>query len=599
MLNGINKWTDVRCVSTLPFAEIQPTPGQSKRRFLKGEEILPFSAFLTDSFGRRHNYLRISLTEKCNLRCQYCMPEDGVDLTPKQRLLSTEEIIKIAKLFVHEGIDKIRLTGGEPLVRRDAIEIVEELGKLGLDTLALTTNGIVLPRKLPKLKAAGLNLLNISLDTLIPAKFEFITRRKGWQRVMQSIDTAVHMGFNPVKVNCVVIRGINEEEINDFVQLTENKPIDVRFIEYMPFDGNKWNFRKMVPYQEMVDSIKERWPDIERLSDRPNDTSKAYRIPGFAGQFGFITSMSQNFCGSCNRLRITADGNLKVCLFGNAEVSLRDAVRSGMSDEELLEIIGSAVGRKKKQHAGMLNISKMKNRPMILIDDEYLPIGTKQSLKLSYFETFNGKSIMEYESRNIGYKLSNMRSLTPIINLLPLQSVDGRRHYCTKQHDGHHGNHHKLTHTDETGKAKMVDVSHKPTTTRVAMATGEIFLGVDVFQLVQDNKMKKGDVLNVAQLAGIMAAKNTSSLIPLCHNIPITKVEVNTQLCDERHSIIITATVKTCGMTGVEMEALTAVSVAALTIYDMCKAVTQDMIISDIKLVSKTGGQRGEFYRKG
>lgn len=339
----------------------------SKLEMLKGN-IKPFSAFLTDSFNRRHSYLRISLTEKCNLRCQYCMPEEGVKLTPRAQLLSTAEILTIARLFVREGVDKIRLTGGEPLIRPDVVDIIAELRKLeGLKTIAVTTNGMNLARSLPRLKEAGLSHINISLDTLVPAKFEFIVRRKGFHKVMEGIDKAIELGYNPVKVNCVVMRGLNEDEILDFVSLTEKKPLEVRFIEYMPFDGNKWNFKKMVSYQEMLDSIRQHWPNIERLQPGLSDTSKTYQVPGFTGQVGFITSMSEHFCGSCNRLRITADGNLKVCLFGNSEVSLRDAIRSGASDEELLQIIGAAVGRKKKQHAGMFNISQMKNRPMIFI----------------------------------------------------------------------------------------------------------------------------------------------------------------------------------------------------------------------------------------
>ncbi|XP_052009513.1 molybdenum cofactor biosynthesis protein 1 isoform X3 [Xyrauchen texanus] len=340
-------------------------PG-GRRQVLK--DVLPFSAFLTDSFGRRHNYLRISLTEKCNLRCQYCMPEEGVKLTPRSQLITSEEVLTLARLFVQEGVNKIRLTGGEPLIRPDVLHIITELRKLeGLKTIAVTTNGMNLARMLPGLKKAGVDLLNISLDSLVPAKFEFIVRRKGFHKVMESIEKAIEMGYNPVKVNCVVTRGLNEDELLDFVALTERKNLDVRFIEYMPFDGNRWNFKKMVSYQEMLDRIKQKWPNLEPVPGEETDTAKAFRVPGFQGQLGFITSMSDHFCGSCNRLRITADGNLKVCLFGNSEVSLRDCLRSGASEEELLHIIGSAVGRKKKRHAGMFNISQMKNRPMILI----------------------------------------------------------------------------------------------------------------------------------------------------------------------------------------------------------------------------------------
>ncbi|XP_057716306.1 molybdenum cofactor biosynthesis protein 1 isoform X2 [Corythoichthys intestinalis] len=352
--------------STLAFPESGKT--LTKQEELRDHNI-PFSSFLTDNFGRRHNYLRISLTEKCNLRCQYCMPEEGVKLTPRGQLLGTTEILTLARLFVKEGVEKIRLTGGEPLIRPDVLDIIAELRKLeGLKTIAVTTNGINLARLLPLLKDAGLDLINISLDSLVPAKFEFIVRRKGFHKVMEGIDKAIEMGYNPVKVNCVVMRGLNEDELLDFVALTEKKPLEVRFIEYMPFDGNKWNFKKMVSYQEMLDHIKQQWPDLEMLQTGKSDTAKTFKVPGFKGQVGFITSMSEHFCGSCNRLRITADGNLKVCLFGNSEVSLRDMLRSGASDEELLQIIGAAVGRKKKQHAGMFNISQMKNRPMILID---------------------------------------------------------------------------------------------------------------------------------------------------------------------------------------------------------------------------------------
>ncbi|KAF7253527.1 Molybdenum cofactor biosynthesis protein 1, partial [Varanus komodoensis] len=389
-----------------------------RRRGYLAEHAAPFSAFLTDNFGRQHNYLRISVTEKCNLRCQYCMPEEGVQLTPKSELLSTQEIITLARLFVKEGVNKIRLTGGEPLIRPDVVDIIAQLSKLeGLQSIAVTTNGINLARLLPRLKEAGLNAINISLDTLVPAKFEFIVRRKdqhfatnaplrnwrqmnstslseaadlplylktvepkeldtsskstrkaGFHKVMEGIYKALELGYDPVKVNCVVMRGLNEDELIDFVALTEQQPLDVRFIEYMPFDGNKWNFKKMVSYKEMLDTIKQRWPELEKLPcEEVSSTAKTYKVPHFQGKVSFITSMSEHFCGSCNRLRITADGNLKVCLFGNSEVSLRDHLRSNATEEELIQIIGVAVGRKKRQHAGMFNISQMKNRPMILI----------------------------------------------------------------------------------------------------------------------------------------------------------------------------------------------------------------------------------------
>ena len=373
------------------------------------KDAKPFSDFLTDNFSRQHDYLRISITERCNLRCLYCMPEEGVPLSPQSHLLTTPEISYLSSLFVSQGVTKIRLTGGEPTVRKDIIPLMQQIGSLrsrGLRELALTTNGISLHRKLDDMVNAGLTGLNISLDTLDPFQFQIMTRRKGFDAVMKSIDRVLELnklgaGIK-LKINAVVMRGMNEREIIPFVEMGREKDIEVRFIEYMPFDGNKWNKRKMVSYQEMLDIIRQKYPSLQKASDHPNDTSKTYQVPGFAGRVGFITSMTHNFCGSCNRLRITTDGNLKVCLFGNSEVSLRDMLRKEndghpfdqeafealqqvemnrsqglLSDSatpswaekeaELLDIIGIAVKRKKEKHAGIGELENMKNRPMILI----------------------------------------------------------------------------------------------------------------------------------------------------------------------------------------------------------------------------------------
>ncbi|KAG4399031.1 hypothetical protein GLYMA_08G157800v4 [Glycine max] len=286
------------------------------------------SDMLVDSFGRLHTYLRISLTERCNLRCQYCMPADGVELTPSPQLLTKTEILRCANLFVSSGVNKIRLTGGEPTIRKDIEDICLELSTLkGLKTLSMTTNGIALARKLPKLKECGLNSVNISLDTLVPAKFEFMTRRKGHEKVMDSINAAIDLGFNPVKVNCVVMRGFNDDEICDFVELTREKPIDIRFIEFMPFDGNVWNVKKLVPYSEMLDTVMKQFTSLKRVQDHPTDTAKNFTIDGHAGRISFITSMTEHFCAGCNRLRLLADGNFKVCLFGPSEVSYTQIIK--------------------------------------------------------------------------------------------------------------------------------------------------------------------------------------------------------------------------------------------------------------------------------
>ncbi|XP_067209049.1 molybdenum cofactor biosynthesis protein 1 isoform X1 [Linepithema humile] len=505
---------------------------------------------LTDTFGRKHTYLRISVTERCNLRCTYCMPAEGVKLTKKDGILRTDEIIQIADLFVKEGVRKIRLTGGEPTVRKDIVDIVEQLKQLkNLEQVAITTNGLTLTRQLSALQRAGLGALNISLDTLKEERFEIFTRRKGWPRVIASIDLAVQLGYNPVKVNCVIMRGRNDDEIIDFVDFTRDRPIDIRFIEYMPFQGNEWKENKMISFDEMKEIIREKYPDFQALPNQPNDTSKAYHVPGFVGQVGFITSMSEHFCNSCNRLRITADGNLKVCLFeGKGEVSLRDALRNGASEDMLKDLIRGAVSRKKKQHAA--------NR--------------KEKF---YHIKHNIASIRSIQYKRIPY--------TPIY----FKNNASIRMYSS------------LSHIDETGKANMVDVGWKNDSKRAAFARGYVKIGSVISDLIAENNVKKGDVLSVAQLAGIMAAKRTSDLIPLCHPLSLSYVNVHLKLNEELHVVEITSEVRCTGKTGVEMEALTAVSVAALTIYDMCKyaATPGTMQIYGIELVWKTGGTKGDF----
>jgi cyclic pyranopterin phosphate synthase len=297
------------------------------------------------------------------------MPEEGVPLTPTAKLLSADEIVRIARLFVSQGVDKIRITGGEPLIRSDLTQIIGQISQMKLKSIGITTNGIVLARHMPALIANGLTHLNISLDTLVPQKFEKISRRPAtaWFKVWKAIEMAKMAKFEAVKLNVVVMSGTNDDEICDFVELTKDSNLDIRFIEYMPFSGNKWDLVKMVSYQQMIDIIKEKYPTLDKLEDSIHHTAKAYKVPGHQGTIGFITSMSDHFCGGCNRLRITADGNLKVCLFGNAEVSLRDAMRSGSTDDDLLELIGKGVKRKHAKHAGMMNLAKMENRPMILI----------------------------------------------------------------------------------------------------------------------------------------------------------------------------------------------------------------------------------------
>lgn len=396
-------------LSSVPLKPQTDGDGGSPRAARRLEHAKPFSDFLTDTYSRRHDYLRISVTERCNLRCTYCMPEDGVPLSPPSHLLTSPEISYLSALFVSQGVTKIRLTGGEPTIRKDIVPLMHSIGALrrqGLRELCLTTNGIALHRKLDSMADAGLTGVNLSLDTLDPFQFQIMTRRKGFEAVRKSIDRILEMnrlgaGIK-LKINCVVMRGINEREIIPFVEMGRKQDIEVRFIEYMPFDGNKWSQGKMLSYKEMLAMIREKYPTLYKVQDHKNDTSKTFAVPDFVGSIGFITSMTHNFCGSCNRLRITSDGNLKVCLFGNSEVSLRDLLRKdndmqpideeameamkkvemdrrqalpgstgtlGYSERErdLLEVIGMAVKRKKEKHAGMGELENMKNRPMILI----------------------------------------------------------------------------------------------------------------------------------------------------------------------------------------------------------------------------------------
>ncbi|XP_046440396.1 GTP 3',8-cyclase, mitochondrial-like isoform X2 [Daphnia pulex] len=573
-------------------------PSTVRKSLFENKKILPFSSFLTDTHGRKHNYLRISLTERCNLRCQYCMPAGGVDLTTKDKLLTTSEIIKIASAFVVEGVDKIRLTGGEPSIRPDIVELVDALKKLdGLKTLAMTTNGLLLSRKLPALKAAGLNMLNVSLDTLIPAKFEFITRRKGFEKVLQGIDVSLELGYNPLKLNCVVMRGLNEDELHSFVELTRDKDIDVRFIEYMPFEGNKWNGKKMVPYHEMLEIIRRKYSDLMRLEDAANDTSKAYQVPGYRGKIGFITSMSEHFCGSCNRLRLTADGNLKVCLFGNAETSLRDLLRDGASNEELIAVVGQAVGRKKKQHAGMSNLPSMKNRPMILIGGSIATSSvrfyctTKEDNQNNHDNYLDDPWTKFRETNASLLQVSSMFHAPAPHENEPVQepSKSATSNVNSEQV--------QLTHVDHQGQARMVDVSDKAWTIRRARAQATVWIGPEAFHLVAENQIKKGDVLKVAEIAGISGGKLTSQLIPLCHPIALHQLRVHLSLDSINHCVNVESEAVTRGPTGVEMEALTAASVACLTIIDMVKAVTREAEIRNLQLVSKSGGTRGDFNR--
>lgn len=368
--------------------ELKTPPTQELDELLKKLDSLPLPEQpLLDRFGRHHSYLRISLSEKCNLRCLYCMPEDGVPVQPKSHLLSNDEIIQLATWFVKYGVDKVRLTGGEPLLRKDLVDLVGRLKALGLKQIGMTTNGVTLSKHLPELVEAGLTHVNVSLDSLQPEKFARLTRRPSsyHTRVLEAIEDCARLLPHRTKINCVVLPD-NVEELQSFCELTRHMPIDVRFIEYMPFNDNQWETGGFVSYQQMKDQIQ----GLKRLVDGPNDTTKWWTLhsrkegnsmlaapesavsTSIQGRIGFITSMSEHFCGTCNRLRLTADGKLKVCLFGKTEVSLRDLLRQGSSEEAVQKLIHSSVQRKHFKLGGHRDMEDLQahsteNRPMTLI----------------------------------------------------------------------------------------------------------------------------------------------------------------------------------------------------------------------------------------
>jgi len=323
---------------------------------------------LIDQHNRIHDYLRISLTDNCNLRCFYCMPEEDYAFMPNQRLMQKDEIVQLAKLFVENGVKKIRLTGGEPLVRKDAAAIIKELGMLGVN-LTMTTNATRIHLFIDALKEAGIQSLNISLDTLQKEKFQLLTRRDQFDQVKSNIDLLLSQGFK-LKINVVVVKGLNDQEILDFIAWTKDTPIQIRFIEFMPFDGNKWNSDKLVTLQEMLDLIGKEYKIATAMSE-PNDTSKRYTIENHAGSFAVISTMSAPFCNTCNRIRLTADGKIKNCLFSSEETDLLTALRKG---ENVLPLIEDSIYKKHRELGGQfskefekINTDLLHNRSMIAI----------------------------------------------------------------------------------------------------------------------------------------------------------------------------------------------------------------------------------------
>lgn len=323
---------------------------------------------IKDQYHRIHNYLRISLTDNCNLRCFYCMPNDEYDFTPQHKLMQAHEIEAIARIFVAQGVNKIRLTGGEPLIRKDVEGIIRSLASLPVK-LTMTTNGIRIHHFIDLFKEVGLISLNVSLDTLDREKFAVMTKRDYFDQVFQNIQLLLSYNFF-VKVNVVVVRHVNDNEILDFVAWTKDRPIHVRFIEFMPFNGNQWEIQKVFPWQEILEKISDRYAIIP-LGRQAHETTKKYTIQGHQGSFAVISTMTAPFCSDCNRMRLTADGKMKNCLFSSGETDLLTSYRKG---EDIVPLILENIHLKKAALGGQFEANKsdvyaenIENRSMISI----------------------------------------------------------------------------------------------------------------------------------------------------------------------------------------------------------------------------------------
>lgn len=310
---------------------------------------------LRDSYGRAIRDLRVSLTDRCNFRCFYCLPHGEPPIAPKEQMLSYEEIEVAGDIFVGLGIEKIRLTGGEPMMRRDIETIIAKLSALkskGLRDLALTTNGYFLPDRAVGLKASGLDRITISLDSLKRDVFKQMTGVDVLDRVLGGLAAAKNAGLEPIKINAVIVRGHNEDEVADFAEFAREHDVKMRFIEFMPLDsGHEWAREQVVSGREICERINERYP-LERIDvERGSETSARYRFAdGGKGEIGIIAPVTEPFCGACSRIRLTADGQIRTCLFSTVEYSLRDILRSGASREEIIEYIESVVLKKEPRH---------------------------------------------------------------------------------------------------------------------------------------------------------------------------------------------------------------------------------------------------------
>jgi len=313
---------------------------------------VPTSGELTDAFGRAIKNLRISVTDRCNFRCTYCMPEEGLVWLGREEILSYEEIGRLARIFLSIGVEEIRLTGGEPLVRRDLPVLIEKLSALpGMTSLSLTTNGFTLKQHCADLVAAGLQRINVSMDTPVREKFKHITRRDALPQVLEGLEECEkYPQLSPIKVNAVAIRTFSEEDVLAFAEFARRKPYVVRWIEFMPLDADgEWEREDVLTGAEIRSIIESKYP-LEPVSDNRIATAQRYRFADGTGEVGFINPVSEPFCSTCDRIRLTADGQFRTCLFSRWETDLRHPLRTGASDAEIEQIIRNAVWRKEMKH---------------------------------------------------------------------------------------------------------------------------------------------------------------------------------------------------------------------------------------------------------
>lgn len=299
---------------------------------------------LVDNHGRPINYLRLAVTDRCNLRCFYCMPEDGIRYLPKKDLLTFEEITRLISIMAAMGVTKVRLTGGEPFVRNDLMKLIRNIVEIqGIRDVHLTTNGVLTAQHIPELKKLGIASVNLSLDTLDRQRFHDITRRDEFEPVMETLRLLIDHGI-PVKINAVVMEGKNIDDIIPLIELTRTDNVDVRFIEEMPFNGEGNHYPSLLwTYKKILDYIKGHYPGLHKIPDPLYSTSYNYRIPGYSGSIGVIAAFSRTFCGTCNRVRVTAQGTLKTCLYDDGALDLRQLLRASNDDSVIVENLTSAL----------------------------------------------------------------------------------------------------------------------------------------------------------------------------------------------------------------------------------------------------------------